>query len=322
MLELIARFRECQILVIGDVMLDEFIWGQVNRISPEAPVPVVEVRRRSITVGGAGNTAANVRSLGGSVELAGVIGNDVNGKHLLADLQQKGIKADGLLVIEHRPTTTKTRVVAGSQQMLRFDVEQPAALTEAEEEQLLQAVLPKLERCRACVVSDYGKGVVTERLMRKLIEAANAKGIPILVDPKGRDYAQYTGATLVKPNQLEAGQVFNRVIRNDADAELAGQDLMTLLGPKSSVLITRGAHGMDLFQHGQPSVNIPTKAREVFDVTGAGDTVASALALCLGVGGSLVEACKIASLAAAVVVGKIGTATCSVEELVAMAKLA
>jgi D-beta-D-heptose 7-phosphate kinase/D-beta-D-heptose 1-phosphate adenosyltransferase len=249
-----------------------------------------------------------------------MIGNDANGKILLADLQQKGINADGLLALEHRPTTTKTRVVAGSQQMLRFDVEQPATLTEAEEEQLLKAVLPKLERCRACVVSDYGKGVVTERLMRKLIDAATAKGKPILVDPKGRDYTKYAGATLVKPNQLEAGQVFNRVIHNDADAERAGQDLLQLLGPKSSVLITRGAHGMNLFQHGQPSVNIPTKAREVFDVTGAGDTVASALALCLGVGGSMEDACKVASLAAAVVVGKIGTATCSLEELQALAE--
>jgi rfaE bifunctional protein kinase chain/domain len=321
MLELIAKFRDCPILVIGDVMLDEFIWGQVNRISPEAPVPVVEVRRRSATVGGAGNTAANVRSLGGTVELAGVIGNDGAGHSLMEELKSKGIGSTGLLAFEQRPTTTKTRVVAGSQQMLRFDVEQPVQLTDQEGDELLAAVFPKLENCQACIVSDYGKGVVTQQVMRTLIVTANAKKIPILVDPKGRDYAKYAGATLVKPNQLEAGQVFNRVIQNSADVERAGQELLQLLGPSSNVLITRGASGMNLFQHGQPSVNIPTKAREVFDVTGAGDTVASALALCLGVGGSLAEACKVASLAAAVVVGKIGTATCSVEELLALAKL-
>ena len=315
MIDVISQFEQCPILVVGDVMLDEFIWGHVTRISPEAPVPVVEVRRRSHTLGGAGNTAANVRSLGGMVQLAGVIGADSSGALVREVLTQQQIRHTALVQSSSRPTTTKTRVVAGSQQMVRIDEEILGDIASEEADELLNRTRELLHRVKACIVSDYGKGCLTSEVVQELIMSARSLRTPLIVDPKGRDYAKYCGATLIKPNQLEAGQVLNRVLSTDDDVAAAGADLLKLLGPQTSVLITRGAAGMSLFVPGQPMRTVPTQAREVFDVTGAGDTVAGALALVLAVGGTLLEACRVASHAAAVVVGKIGTATCSLAEL-------
>jgi len=315
MRDLLTQFPDRPILVVGDLMLDEFIWGQVSRISPEAPVPVVEVRRRTQAVGGAANAAANAAALGGRVAVAGVVGDDAEGRRVAELLRGQGIDTAGLVVDAARPTTTKTRVVAHSQQMVRIDHEQPGPIPDAVAETLLAAVRDALSRVRACVVSDYGKGVLTPAVVGQLMADARRAGVPVIVDPKGTDYAKYTGATVVKPNQMEAGKVLNRDLRTDAEVDRAGVDLRAILGADSAVLITRGPQGMSLFESDKEPVHVPTQAREVYDVTGAGDTVAGAMAMTLAAGGSLENACRLASLAAAVVVAKLGTATCDLAEL-------
>ena len=201
--DLLARFRDCPVLVVGDLMLDEYLWGQVNRISPEAPVPVVEVQRRSFTAGGAANTAANVASLGGRAIVAGIVGADAPGGRIRDLMSGLGIDTSAIVVDATRPTTTKTRVIAHSQQMVRIDHEQPGALSAAVEGELLSRLEALLPRVRAAVISDYGKGVITPGLCQRFIAAARAAGVPVVVDPKGTDYRKYRGATVVKPNQLE-----------------------------------------------------------------------------------------------------------------------
>ena len=313
--ELLARFRDCPVLIVGDLMLDEYLWGHVNRISPEAPVPVVEVQRRSFTAGGAANTAANVASLGGSAIIAGIVGDDAEGARIRDLMAGLGIDTSAIVTDSARPTTTKTRVVAHSQQMVRIDHEQLGPLSDAVEVELLTQLESQLTRVRAAVVSDYGKGVITPGLCERFLALARAAGVPVVVDPKGTDYRKYRGATVVKPNQLETGKVLNRELRTTAEVEQAGRELLNFLGAGSSVLVTRGAHGMTLLEAGRPAVHVPAQAREVYDVTGAGDTVAGTLALALAVGGTLELACRLASFAAAVVVGKVGTATCALAEL-------
>lgn len=313
--EILARFRGCPVLVVGDLMLDEFVWGDVHRISPEAPVPVVEVRKRTFTAGGAANTAANIGSLGGHAIVAGVVGDDADGTRVEEILREMGVETTPIVRDAARPTTTKTRILAHSQQVVRIDTEQPGPIPDSLADTLLGRVSDLLHGVRACVVSDYGKGVVTPSFVGRLIERARNAGVPVVVDPKGLDYAKYRGATLVKPNQLEAGKVLNRDLRSDTDVSRAGRDLQEFLGPTTAVLVTRGAHGMSLFEPSRDDFHVPAQAREVFDVTGAGDTVAGTIAMTLGVGGNLPVACRLASLAAAVVVGKVGTATCSLEEL-------
>jgi len=313
--ELLARFRDCPVLIVGDLMLDEYLWGHVNRISPEAPVPVVEVQRRSFTAGGAANTAANVASLGGSAIIAGIVGDDAEGARIRDLMAGLGIDTSAIVTDSARPTTTKTRVVAHSQQMVRIDHEQLGPLSDAVEVELLAQLESQLTRVRAAVVSDYGKGVITPGLCERFLALARAAGVPVVVDPKGTDYRKYRGATVVKPNQLETGKVLNRELRTTAEVEQAGRELLDFLGAGSSVLVTRGAHGMTLLEAGRPAVHVPAQAREVYDVTGAGDTVAGTLALALAVGGTLELACRLASFAAAVVVGKVGTATCALAEL-------
>lgn len=323
MIELLNRFPGCPVLVVGDLMLDEFLWGHVSRISPEAPVPVVEVQRRTFTAGGAANTAANLSALGAAVTIAGIVGEDAEGERIVGILLGQGIVTSTIVKDASRPTTTKTRVVAHSQQMVRIDHEKPGAMADTVEVELFAAVAGALTKVRACVVSDYGKGVVTPSFIGRLIAAARVANVPVIVDPKGTDYLKYRGATLVKPNQLEAGKVLNRDLKTTEEVDAAGRELQRMLGGETSILITRGPHGMALMEPGRPTVNVPTQAREVYDVTGAGDTVAGALALTMAVGGDLETACKLASLAAAVVVGKVGTATCDLNELqnaAAMAK--
>ncbi len=313
--DLIARFVGLPVLLVGDLMLDEFIWGSVSRISPEAPVPVLEVQRRTVAVGGAANTAANVVALGGAAVLAGVVGADSAGERMRELLTAQGVGVGPVVADPARPTTTKTRVVAGTQQVVRIDHELPGPLTDAVADALLTAVGRVLPTVRGVVVSDYGKGVVTPEVAARVIQAAVAAGVPVVVDPKGTNYTKYRGATLVKPNQLEAGQVLNRSLRTDADVDRAGADLVQLLGGWTGVLITRGPHGMTAFEPGRPPVHVPARAREVYDVTGAGDTVAATLTLALAAGASLEAACHLASQAAAVVVGKAGTAVCTAAEL-------
>ena len=292
------------VLVVGDVMLDEEVRGVSRRLSPEAPVPVVEAGEVRSVPGGAGNVAANVAALGGVPTLLGVVGDDGAGDRLRARLGEFA----GLIADPSRPTTVKTRVFAGGRHVVRLDAESTAPVSAAVEADLLAAATVALARVRACVVSDYGKGVVTPSLAAAVIRRAAWAGVPVVVDPKGTDYAKYRGATLVKPNQLEAGKALGRDLRTDADVERAGADLRAFLGSGTAVLVTRGPGGMSLFEPGRKPFHVPALAREVYDVTGAGDTVAAAVAVALGAGMGTREACRLAASAAADVVGRVGTA--------------
>jgi D-beta-D-heptose 7-phosphate kinase/D-beta-D-heptose 1-phosphate adenosyltransferase len=315
MTDLIPRFRGAPVLVVGDLMLDEFVWGTVTRISPEAPVPVVEVRRRSFVAGGAANAAANVAALGGRATLAGIVGADAAGDTARELVARAGIDAAAVVADPSRPTTTKTRIHAHSQQVVRIDHEENRAIAADVEDALLERVDAVLPSVRGCILSDYAKGVVTPRFAQGLITRCRSAEIPVVVDPKGTEYGKYAGAALVKPNLLEAGKVLNRELRDRSAVERAGADLFNQLPGTTAVLITQGADGMTLFERGRPAVHVPALAREVFDVTGAGDTVAATITVALAAGGDLVSACRLAAVAAAVAVGKAGTATVTPAEL-------
>jgi rfaE bifunctional protein kinase chain/domain len=311
-----ASFTGRRVLVIGDVMLDEYIWGEVRRISPEAPVPIVAVRRRSSVPGGAGNTAINIASLGGLALLGCVVGRDAQAARLSSTMGGQGLILDGVLVDEERATTTKTRIVAHHQHVVRIDEEQATPLALKLEDQMLRWLEGQIPGVDACVLSDYAKGVVSPRLAQHLIGLAKQAGKPVVVDPKGMDFQKYRGATVVKPNLEEAKAVYRAPSHHEpALADLANNLMEILAG--SALLLTRGAEGMSLYQQGSEPLHIPSVAREVFDVTGAGDTVAGTLALALGAGANLVEAAQLANLAAGVVVGKVGTAQATREELFA-----
>jgi rfaE bifunctional protein kinase chain/domain len=318
MTDLIPRFRGAAVLVVGDLMLDEFVWGTVTRISPEAPVPVVEVRRRSFVAGGAANAAANVAALGGKTFLAGVVGADAAGDTARDLVARAGIDATAVVADPSRPTTTKTRIHAHSQQVVRIDHEESWAITADVEDALLTRIDEALLTVRGCILSDYAKGVVTPRFAQELIARCRSAGVPVVVDPKGTEYAKYAGAAVVKPNLLEAGKVLNRELRDRPAVERAGAELLDRLPGTGAVLVTQGADGMTLFERGRPAVHVPALAREVFDVTGAGDTVAATIAVALAAGGALESACRLAAAAAAVAVGKAGTATVTPAELAAV----
>lgn len=314
LLAILANFPGKCVLIVGDVMLDEYIWGEVRRISPEAPVPVVEAHRRTYAPGGAANTAGNVVSLGGRALLAGVVGRDQQAEKLFEALMQTSVDTDGLIVDDERPTTTKTRIVAHNQQVVRVDSEQRAPLRIELEDALLRWVEERLADADACVLSDYDKGVVSPRLAKHFIHLAREAGKPVIVDPKGTDYAKYRGATVVTPNVHEAERALNHQINSDSDLLEVAQRLLDIL-ESSALLITRGSQGMSLFLNGAEVTHIPAVARNVFDVTGAGDTVVSALAMALAAGATLEQAARLANLAASIVVGKVGTATVTRDEL-------
>jgi D-glycero-beta-D-manno-heptose-7-phosphate kinase len=318
----VASFTGRRVLVVGDVMLDEYIWGDVRRISPEAPVPIVAIRRRSCVPGGAGNTAINVASLGGAARLASVVGADPAAGRLREAFAQHGLALEGVLTDARRATTTKTRIVAHQQHVVRIDEEQLTSLPLELEDQLLRWLERHMADADACILSDYAKGIVSPRLAQHFIALAKHAGKPIVVDPKGTDYAKYRGATVVKPNIEEAKLVFPHarilpVARPDDRAgellELANS-LHAVLGG-SALLLTRGADGMSLFQQQMPPLHIPSVARDVYDVTGAGDTVAGTLALALAAGAPLDQAAQLANRAAGIVVGKVGTAQATQAEL-------
>jgi D-beta-D-heptose 7-phosphate kinase/D-beta-D-heptose 1-phosphate adenosyltransferase len=313
---LLERMRGQRVLVLGDVMLDEFLWGKVARISPEAPVPVVEVQRESYHLGGAGNVACNLRSLGGEAVVAGVVGNDAAAEKLRNALRAAGVESALMVADSGRPTTVKTRIVAHHQQVVRADREVSDEVPAALERQLLERVRARLPDCGAVIVSDYQKGVVTGNVMKAVRALAARRRIPVLVDPKVRHFAFYRGVSLVTPNQVEAEQATGMRIRDDAALRAAGERILALLRCEA-VLITRGEQGMALFARGRRPVHIPTAAREVFDVTGAGDTVIATLALAVCAGAGLAEAAALANYAAGVVVGKLGTATASPDEVLA-----
>jgi D-glycero-beta-D-manno-heptose-7-phosphate kinase len=313
---LLAAMHERRILVVGDVMLDEFLWGRVGRISPEAPVPVVEITSQTFHLGGAANVACNVRSLGGQAAVAGVVGGDATGQRLRDALVRSGIEDALALDDQGRPTTHKIRIIAHHQQVVRADREETGEIGTALEDALGDALRRSARGAGAIILSDYQKGVVTRRLMKKVLDAARREGVPLLVDPKVRHFALYRGAAVVTPNQMEAEQATGVRIRDSAGLDEAGRHILKTLRCRA-VLITRGEHGMALFEQDRKPVEIPTAARQVFDVTGAGDTVIATFALALAAGATLPEAAMLANYAAGVVVGKIGTATVSPEEVLA-----
>jgi D-beta-D-heptose 7-phosphate kinase/D-beta-D-heptose 1-phosphate adenosyltransferase len=309
---LFERMRERRLLVVGDVMIDEWIWGSVTRISPEAPVPVVQVTDHSFTLGGAGNVANNLRALDAQVTFAAAIGSD-SFAHYVADiLASERIAADGLIRVDDRPTTRKTRVVAHNQQVVRADWESTAPLSERDRSQLVQIVRTFAAQADAVVLSDYAKGLFS----RDVVEAALACPI-VLADPKPQNLELFRGVTCVAPNVHEASQASGIAIRNDQTLERAGAALLEALNCRY-VIITRGEHGMSLFGHAGERLHIPSVARTVFDVSGAGDTVIAVLSLALAAGAPIELAMQLANYAAGAVVEKLGTATASAGEILAL----
>ncbi|HAK61145.1 MAG TPA: D-glycero-beta-D-manno-heptose-7-phosphate kinase [Nitrospiraceae bacterium] len=311
----LERFSGARILVVGDVMLDHYIWGTVSRISPEAPVPVVHVTKESLLLGAATNVVNNVHSLGGQVSACGLIGNDDAGKQLVHLLRSKGIDTDGLLVEDSRPTTIKTRIIAHSQQVVRFDREAKDGIRRETHRKIFDIVKQKVgQGLDAIVLSDYCKGVITKELVRDIVALAKKKNIIVSVDPKVNHFGIYSGVTILTPNAKEASIGSRVAIEDDKTLLKAGGLLLRRL-LCNAVLITRGEHGMSLFERNGRITHIPTVAREVFDVTGAGDTVISALTLAMAAGAGMVDAARIANFAAGIVVGVVGTDTVSPEEL-------
>ena len=314
--ELLAAFRRARVLVVGDVMLDEFVWGKVSRISPEAPVPIVWVQSESLMPGGAANVAHNVRVLGGVVELVGVIGSDAWGTALSAELLKRQIGTVGLLKEPSRRTTVKTRVIAHHQQVVRVDREQTESLSASVRLRLVDLVRKQLESVDAVIIEDYGKGVMTREFLEDIIPLARAKRKLITVDPKEERFELYHGVTAITPNRLEAGEALGRHVDTEEALITGGQELLQRLRCEG-VLITLGEDGMCLFERGGRRTRIPTVAQEVFDVAGAGDTVIGAFTLALASGASMTEAAVIANQAAGIVVGKLGVAVATPDELLA-----
>lgn len=314
LIEVISNFKNNKVLVVGDVMVDEFVWGSVSRISPEAPVPVVDVASETFTPGGAGNVVNNIHSLGGEVFVAGVIGEDKVGERLVNELRNKGINVEGLIVDGERPTTLKTRIIAHSQQVVRVDREKREAISGYITGQILNYVRKVLPEIGALVLSDYGKGVITPRLLEEIIPLARRNDKIIVVDPKVGNYLNYKYTTVICPNKAEASALTKMEIRDEESLQEVGLQILRDL-ECDAVLITRGEEGMSLFESEGSVVHIPTVAREVYDVTGAGDTVVSTLALALSSGANMQEASILANYAAGVVVGEVGTATVTPAEL-------
>lgn len=312
--ELIEKFSTRRITVVGDVMLDRFLIGRVSRMSPEAPVPVVVFDHEEFRLGGAANVANNLRELGGTVDLIGVIGHDESGGQLKNELAAKGIHSTGLITDLERRTTTKMRVVTSrNQQVSRIDFESDHEVGTAIEEAIASQVDMRARAAQVILVSDYQKGVITRRSMAHMIAFAQSNGLPVIVDPKVPHIDYYAGAALVTPNHIEAESATNSRISTNEDARRASMSLRQRLGVES-VLITRGEHGMWL-DHGGVDGYLPAAAREVADVTGAGDTVIATLALAIAAGATMPEAARLANEAAGIVVGRFGAATVTPAEL-------
>lgn len=302
-------FRQVSILCVGDVMLDRFVYGQVERVSPESPIPVLKMQRSFDVVGGAGNVARNLSSLGAHVELMGVVGNDTQGESITQLLGTDANIQAHLITDPLRPTTFKTRFVAQGQQLLRVDGESSSTLDASGTQQIITRAEKIIENVKLLILSDYAKGVLTPELCQKLIQMANQRGIPVVVDPKGRDLSRYAGAHFITPNLKEI---------HDVNDEIPFQELCEDIHHKwdiKNILITQGPAGMTLFRPKTEPLHIDTVAREVFDVSGAGDTVVATLSACLAANYTPEQACRIANTAAGIVVGKAGTATVHIDEL-------
>jgi rfaE bifunctional protein kinase chain/domain len=326
---IIQRFSKANILVVGDLILDEYIWGAVDRISPEAPVPVVWANKRTYVPGGAANVANNIRSLDGKVVLVGVTGKDKNKEILLSELKKRRIISDGIFVEPKRHTTLKTRIIAGHQQIVRVDWEDTDSLSEGLNQKIINFIKNKIKQIDAIVIEDYGKGVINMHLLEELTSLARSHNKIITVDPKEDHFQYYRQATSITPNRKELENAIRNLKVKDTtnrfklssdrlftekDIDLAAREIMKYLDLES-LLVTLGEQGMRIFEKSGHVTHIPTVAQEVFDVSGAGDTVIGAFTLALCAGATLLEAAHIANFAAGIVVGKIGTAVTTRREL-------
>ncbi len=302
-----------KILVAGDIVLDKFIWGRVERISPEAPVQVVSVERENIALGGAANVANNLVRMGATVTMMGVIGSDTSGDIVRMEFDKMGLAKEGLFIDVHRPTTEKTRVIAGHQQVVRIDRETTAAISDDIENRAIQFLSQRISECEVIVISDYHKGFLTDRLLQIIIQSARDRNVPVLVDPKRSDFAPYSGATLIKPNARETETVVGRPLRTYSDFLEAAREIRRRYAC-DNVLITRSCDGMVLIDNSR-HYEIPATAKDVFDVTGAGDTVTAFYAMMLGLGASHFDAARLSNVAAGLAVNRVGTVTVSRAEV-------
>lgn len=312
--ELLKKFASQQVVVIGDIMLDEYWHGSVERISPEAPVPVVAVSKQEAKLGGASNVAQNIRSLGGKVVTIGVIGDDRPGQLLQSRMNEQGMTLDGLWIDKVRPTTVKTRIVAHSQQVVRADFETTDPITADQINSLAKRCRAALDNAAGLVISDYGKGVIQPPLLKLIVPYARAAGKFVVVDPKDTHFNSYRNVTTLTPNHLEAGFVAGRRIRDDESLRSVGFDLLRRLDA-DTLLITLGEKGMALFEPAGSITKIPTVAKTVYDVTGAGDTVVATVAMTLAAGGTMLQAAYAANVAAGEVIKEIGTAQTTVDAI-------
>jgi len=311
--KLLARFSGKRLLVVGDIILDEYLIGDVDRISPEAPIPIVRLREDSLTLGAAGYVASHVRNLGGEAVLCGIVGDDSNGERLREILDTRGIDHAGVFTDSGRPTSIKTRVIARRQQMLRIDRESPRPVESHLTRKLLGFVEDAVRRADAVLLIDYDKGAFTPELIRGAIKAARRAGLPIAVNPKPRLTLRFRNATVVSMNHLEAAATLKRPLPGRAELEKGGMELRRRLSSEA-VLVTRGPDGMAVFSSGTP-LSIPSRAREVFDGTGAGDTVIAVTAMGLASGGKMADCVHLANIAAGLEVAKLGCALVAREEI-------
>ena len=317
-MDLIERFTKVRVLVVGDVMLDRYWWGSVSRISPEAPVPVISLESTTLAAGGAANVASNVAGLGANPFLIGITGDDPEASDLPSVFAEKGILDFELKAIPGRKTTVKTRIVAHNQQMARIDQETIDEIASADAVKMIERLERRLEEIDVVVISDYGKGFLTREILSSLITAAREIGKPVLVDPKGKDYSKYRGATILTPNKREAAEACSIEAGRSDFIDTAKQKLLLDLG-LDALLITLGEDGMTLLQKDTDAANLNATARNVYDVTGAGDTVIATLAVAIGSGMDIFEAAKIANLAAGIVVERVGTTPVTQADLAVIA---
>ncbi|HRK62475.1 MAG TPA: D-glycero-beta-D-manno-heptose-7-phosphate kinase [Candidatus Omnitrophota bacterium] len=318
LLQIIDGFSRARILGIGDFILDKFVWGNVSRISPEAPVPVVDVKRESYMPGGSLNVANNIRTLGAHIYPCGVVGRDIEGRVLVKAMRREGIETGGVVVDSKRPTSLKTRIIAHSQQVVRFDRESSDNVSAGDLKKITQFVEKKIADVNVVIIEDYGKGVIQPQFVTEIIRIAKRKGKPVLVDPKEKHFSFYKGATGMTPNRKEAYAGYESLFgaqQENPSLETVGWGLLKKL-ELEFIMITLGEDGMALFEKGKKTVvQIPTTAQEVYDVSGAGDTVIATLALAMAAKAPMPLAAMISNLAAGIVVEKLGTATITVEEL-------
>jgi D-beta-D-heptose 7-phosphate kinase/D-beta-D-heptose 1-phosphate adenosyltransferase len=310
----LETFNSCRVLVIGDLMIDEYVWGVAERISPEAPVQVVSVRREDYTLGGAGNVAHNLAALGAAVSVIGVVGAGGDGQRILDIFAGLGVDASGVVSDPRRPTTRKTRIIASNQQVLRIDREICSEVSETIRHMLENAVRDRMSHCHAVLISDYAKGLFSPAFIGHVVAEAKRLGLPVIADPKGREFLRYAGVTAITPNQKEASEASGIRISDETSLVRAAEILMGQVGC-AQVLITRGAEGMVLVEKNDRPFYIRALARQVYDVSGAGDTVLAVFGLAIAAGADTRRAAELANTAAGIVVGKVGTATVSRQEL-------